>query len=274
MKIFIVLISILLSISSKAWTQDCPGSPKVGGTTTNWNNCWGEYTHNVQRYKNDKLIGLFVSNNLMKGTYKFNARAHGINTGDIYIGEFNDKTQRHGQGIFYYADGGVFDGEWSNDKQSGFGTNFIFHPEYRGDVYIGEFKNGVYHGNGTYYWNDGRIYMGEFKNNASNGFGTWFATNGEIWSGQWKNWEWVSGNEVTNNYRGKMPDLKPYFDTYKYDKKDHQKYNLAKQNNNNSNSSVTKSNKTNFDTAKKQCEEIGFKKGTEKFGECVLDLTE
>ena len=35
-----------------------------------------------------------------------------------------------------------------------------------------------------------------------------------------------------------------------------------------------KSNKTNFDNAKKECEEIGFKKGTEKFGECVLDLTE
>ena len=100
-----------------------------------------------------------------------------------------------------------------------------------------------------------------------------------------KNWNWDTVNEVTNNYRGKMPDLKPYFDTYKYDKKDHQKYNLAKRNNNNnsnsnsnsnnnSNSSVTKSNKTNFDSAKKQCEEIGFKKGTEKFGECVLDLTE
>jgi len=29
-----------------------------------------------------------------------------------------------------------------------------------------------------------------------------------------------------------------------------------------------------FEKAKTECEEIGFKKGTEKFGECVLDLTE
>jgi len=279
MKIIILLVSILLTISSKAWTQDCPGSPKVGGTTTNWNNCWGEYTHNIQRYKNDKLIGLWLRNNLMKGTYRFNARAHGINTGDIYIGEFNDKTQRHGQGIMYFATSDIYDGKWSNDNSSGYGTYYFFQPEYRGHVYRGEHNNGKKTGFGTYYWSNGEIYMGQWRNDVGNGRGTLFKNDGTIWSGVMNNWNWETVNEVTNNYRGKMPDLKPYFDTYKYDKKDHQKYNLAKQknnnnNNNNSNSNSTNNNKINFDTAKKQCEEIGFKKGTEKFGECVLDLTE
>ena len=34
-----------------------------------------------------------------------------------------------------------------------------------------------------------------------------------------------------------------------------------------------KENQT-FENAKAECEAIGYKKGTEKFGECVLDLTE
>ena len=32
--------------------------------------------------------------------------------------------------------------------------------------------------------------------------------------------------------------------------------------------------KETFENAKAECEAIGYKKGTEKFGECVLDLTE
>ena len=32
--------------------------------------------------------------------------------------------------------------------------------------------------------------------------------------------------------------------------------------------------KQTFENAKAECEAIGYKKGTEKFGECVLDLTE
>ena len=34
------------------------------------------------------------------------------------------------------------------------------------------------------------------------------------------------------------------------------------------------SRQNNLNNAKLECEEIGFKKGTEAFGECVLDLTE
>jgi hypothetical protein len=277
MKTIILLVSIIfLSISSKAWTQDCPGSPKVSGNTSGWNNCWGNFTHSRQNFKGDRIVGWFLNSEMNKGTYEFNARAHGINTGTIYIGEFNNKAQRYGQGIMYYALGDVYDGSWINNEESGFGTYYFFSGANTNDVYRGNFKNHMKSGFGTYYWSNGEIYIGQFSNDLANGRGTLFKNDGTIWSGVMNNWNWDTVNEVTNNYRGKMPDLKPYFDTYKYDKKDHQKYNLAKQNNNNnnSNSSVTKSNKTNFDSAKKQCEEIGFKKGTEKFGECVLDLTE
>ena len=37
---------------------------------------------------------------------------------------------------------------------------------------------------------------------------------------------------------------------------------------------ITKKEKQLFENAKAECEAIGYKKGTEKFGECVLDLTE
>ena len=43
----------------------------------------------------------------------------------------------------------------------------------------------------------------------------------------------------------------------------------------NNNITITEVNvSTDLKNAKLECEEIGFKKGTEAFGECVLDLTE
>ena len=37
---------------------------------------------------------------------------------------------------------------------------------------------------------------------------------------------------------------------------------------------LIKKERETFENAKAECEAIGYKKGTEKFGECVLDLTE
>jgi hypothetical protein len=39
------------------------------------------------------------------------------------------------------------------------------------DIYVGDFKNDAYNGNGTYTYFDGRIYNGPFKDGMEEGLG-------------------------------------------------------------------------------------------------------
>ena len=54
-----------------------------------------------------------------------------------------------------------------NDKFNGKGTF-----KFNGDIYVGEFKNGNFYGNGIYKYKNGDIYEGEYKDNKRNGKGT------------------------------------------------------------------------------------------------------
>ena len=38
-----------------------------------------------------------------------------------YDGERNRKKERHGKGVYYYANGDVYDGCWQQDKKQGYG---------------------------------------------------------------------------------------------------------------------------------------------------------
>ena len=62
-----------------------------------------------------------------------------------------------------------------------------------GDYYIGEFKDGSKHGQGTYWWADGKKYVGESKNNKWDGHGTFYYADGRKYVGEF----------VNNNYHGK-----------------------------------------------------------------------
>ena len=87
-----------------------------------------------------------------------------------------------------------------NDKFHGYGV-----LEYRnGDIYEGFFKDGLFSGKGTYYYNvrDSRIkYEGEWLNDKPNGYGVLEYKNGKIQKGNWKKgfynyvWEyWIKFN--------------------------------------------------------------------------------
>lgn len=59
-----------------------------------------------------------------------------------------------------------------------------------GDVYEGEFVNGLYHGYGIYTWTNGNRYEGMWKNNRREGEGTWTwgkqsSSTGDRYQGQW-----------------------------------------------------------------------------------------
>ena len=74
---------------------------------------------------------------------------------------------RHGKGICYYDEGGVYEGDWVNDLKEGKGKMYYSN----GNIYDGEWKNDRREGIGTFYFCKGGIYIGEFKNNIIDGFG-------------------------------------------------------------------------------------------------------
>ena len=84
-----------------------------------------------------------------QGTYYWN-------NGNKYVGDWYE-GKRHGQGTMYYsADDSYnrkyYDGDWYEGKRHGQGT-LVWND---GDKYVGGYKNDEWHGQGTYYYSDGR----------------------------------------------------------------------------------------------------------------------
>ena len=110
-----------------------------------------------------------------RGVYRF-AR------GDVYEGEYQD-DKKHGRGVYRFASGAVYEGEWKDDKKHGRGT-FRFAD---GRVYEGEFKDGKYHGRGVFRSADGDVYEGEYQDGKKHGRGVSRSADGSVYhDGQWK----------------------------------------------------------------------------------------
>ena len=56
-----------------------------------------------------------------------------------------------------------------------------------GDIYEGDYKNGVSEGKGIYYYNDGDRYEGDFKNDKQEGKGIYYYPNGDRIMGDYHN---------------------------------------------------------------------------------------
>ena len=63
-----------------------------------------------------------------------------------------------------------------------------------GSKYVGEVKNGIPHGRGTYTWADGNKYVGEWKDSKQHGQGTYTYADGTVEKGIWENGELVEPN--------------------------------------------------------------------------------
>jgi len=83
------------------------------------------------------------------------------------------------------------------------------HTAPNGDVYIGEFKNGKYDGQGKRTRSDGRVAVGEFKNDKVNGIAEAKWPDGSIYKGQIKDdlphghgvFTWPSGQKYVGEFR-------------------------------------------------------------------------
>ena len=59
--------------------------------------------------------------------------------------------------------------------------SLLFHSiNMYGDYYIGEYKDGYRHGQGTYWYADGRKYVGDWKKSMKHGKGTKYTADGQI----------------------------------------------------------------------------------------------
>ena len=76
----------------------------------------------------------------------------------------------------------VKDGCISGNCVNGVGTLL-----FDGYKYVGQFKNGKFHGQGAYYYPDGAFYVGDFEYDSFNGWGTKVSAEGGIETGLWRN---------------------------------------------------------------------------------------
>lgn len=96
-----------------------------------------------------------------------------------YSGAYAEGT-KHGHGHYKWSDGTFYDGQFSHDEMSGFGT----HSDGEG-VYTGQFEESVRHGVGSYQFEDGSKYEGQFSYGDRLGDGRLQWADGQIYTGQW-----------------------------------------------------------------------------------------
>ena len=107
----------------------------------------------------------------------------------MYEGGFKDKS-RHGEGLQVWSNGDYVHGMWEDGKLY-FGVFYHGYGNSYGDIYVGEFSNGLKDGEGTYKSVKGHIYNGEWKDDLPNGYGKRLLPDGTIDIGTFINGELV-----------------------------------------------------------------------------------
>jgi len=103
-----------------------------------------------------------------------------------YVAELNDAWN-----------GDTYEGEFKDGLFSGQGTYYyLANNQFRGDKYVGEFKDGKYNGLGTYTYSNGDKYTGTQKNNMRHGQGIFIFANGQIKEGIWADGKFVRAEKV------------------------------------------------------------------------------
>tara|TARA_R110002020_G_scaffold398733_4_gene608663 strand:- start:1892 stop:2395 length:504 start_codon:yes stop_codon:yes gene_type:complete len=127
--------------------------------------------------------------------------------------------------------------------------------------------------NGTRIWANGNKYAGFWRYGQMSGWGTLTFPDGRIWEGQWQSGKLISGKKYAAGEkeweeREKQREIELAKQRLEIEKQERKKAEQEKE------KEIIKKREDFYNNAKLECEEIGFKKGTEAFGECVLDLTE
>ena len=95
-------------------------------------------------------------------------------------GDVSKWTNCYGSTTF--TNGDLYVGDFKSGKYHGYGTyTFV-----SGAKYVGEYRDGTYHGQGTYTFASGENYIGEHRNGKRNGQGVMTLANGNKYIGGYK----------------------------------------------------------------------------------------
>ncbi len=94
-------------------------------------------------------------------------------------------NKKHGKGTYTWKNGDVYVGDWNNGVRQGKGT----YTWADGDKYVGSFQNGKMHGYGEYFYNSGTLkhYAGNWRNDVRCGKGTMKYRSGSVYTGVFQN---------------------------------------------------------------------------------------
>jgi len=95
------------------------------------------------------------------------------------------------------------------DCINGYGTYTWESGEFAGDKYVGKWRDGNRHGQGTYTWANGNKYVGKWRDDKINGQGTFTYANGDKYVGGWKDYEqhgqgtytWANGSKYVGEHK-------------------------------------------------------------------------
>jgi hypothetical protein len=133
----------------------------------------------IYRIENMKKLFLYIFLSLILSNTGF-ARTTGCTDGDC----------DNGFGTWTYTDKTTYVGEWYNGLKHGQGS--VTWPN--GYIYKGNFQNSKWHGQGTLTFPDGAAYVGEWSDGFMNGEGTFTLADGTVKKGTWKNGALVEPN--------------------------------------------------------------------------------
>jgi hypothetical protein len=261
-----ILFFMTLGVTHALALPPCPSDPNA-----TFDNCFGTYDWTAGDYKGDRYKGewkknkmhgqgmyIFANGDRYQGAWK-DGKKHGQGTfiyeiGDKYIGEYK-KGIMYGQGMYIWANGDKYQGAWKDGKKHGPGIYlYLADNEFKGDIYVGEYKFDLYNGQGTYIWKDGSKYTGNWLDNNQEGQGIYIYPDGRKEVGEFKN-GLLNGFAIRYNADGSITQE----GIFKDDEFLHAKTSEKKE-------------PSKLDKYKSTCEELGFTPGTEKFGDCVIKL--
>lgn len=146
-----ILLALALTSVSAIAQSTLPAC--TGKNSSSWSGCTGTLASG--------------STILYSGEF-LNGKKHGYgeeiipeaNGSDRYVGQFRE-GRRHGRGIYYFANGGKYEGELVRDQFTGDGS----FESPNGDRYVGQFRNGQFAGEGIFTFANGNVVQeGVFEN--------------------------------------------------------------------------------------------------------------
>ena len=221
-----------------------------------------------------------------QGQVNQKGQAHGQGTmtysdGSKYTGGWVD-GKRHGRGHITFANGIIYEGQFSNDSVNGRGKSTtpegkIYEGEWvdfkttglgktlfpGGATYVGSYLDNKFHGHGTYTSPNGDKYVGEWRDNTRRGQGIYTYADGRPpLEGVWEDNKFVRAERIPDHIAGRSPatNSEPQITPDKASSSD-------------ANQTGSRTPIPGLDAIKAKCAELGFKAGTEKFGDCVLKLS-